>query len=80
MHEGEPSYKVWGRLQEITCPVLLVWGERDYFPVRHARQAAGEMPTARIEVLARTGHLSYLEDSSGFNSVVEAWLEAAYEK
>jgi pimeloyl-ACP methyl ester carboxylesterase len=80
MHEGEASYKVWGRFAEITCPVLMVWGEHDYFPVRFARQAAKEMNAAHIEVLPNTAHLSYLEDPAGFNQAFEAWLAAAYEK
>jgi len=80
VHEGEPEYKVWGRLEQISCPVLLVWGERDYFPLRYAQQAAREMPAAAISVLANTGHLSYLEDPHGFRQSVGAWLEETYEK
>jgi pimeloyl-ACP methyl ester carboxylesterase len=80
IHQAEPDYKVWGRLDEIACPTLLVWGEKDYFPVRFARQAESEMPAARLEVLARTGHLSYLEDPRAFNEVLGGWLRATYEK
>jgi pimeloyl-ACP methyl ester carboxylesterase len=80
IHEAEPGYKVWGRLDEITCPTLLVWGEQDYFPLRFARQATSEMPAARLEVLPRTGHLSYLEDPQTFNAVLGGWLQATYEK
>jgi pyruvate dehydrogenase E2 component (dihydrolipoamide acetyltransferase) len=79
-HYGEPDYKPWGRLDEISCPALLVWGERDYFPLRYARQAANEMPAARLDVLPNTAHLSYLEDPGAFNEVVGAWLQATYEK
>jgi len=75
INEADPGYKVWGRLNEIACPVLLVWGERDYFPLRYARQAEGEMPDARLEVLLNTGHLSYLEDPARFNQALAAWLE-----
>ncbi len=76
----EPGYKPWGRLHEVSCPALLIWGDHDYFPLRHARQAAAEMPAARLEVLAETGHLSYLEDSEKFNKVLGSWLQATYEK
>jgi pyruvate dehydrogenase E2 component (dihydrolipoamide acetyltransferase) len=77
---GESGYKPWGRLQEISCPALLVWGDHDYFPLSNARQAIGEMPAARLEVLAGTGHLSYLEDPTAFNEVLGSWLQATYEK
>lgn len=80
IHEADPGYRVWGRLDEIACPTLLVWGERDYFPLRHARHAAAEMPNARLEVLSRTGHLSYLENPDAFNMVLGRWLQATYEK
>ena len=80
IHEAEPGYKVWGRLHEISLPTLLVWGERDYFPLAYARQAADEMPAARLEVLPGTGHLSYLEDPEAFNEVLGGWIQATYEK
>jgi pimeloyl-ACP methyl ester carboxylesterase len=80
IHESEPGYKVWGRLHEISLPTLLVWGERDYFPLAYARQAADEMPAARLEVLPGTGHLSYLEDPEAFNGVLGRWIQATYEK
>jgi pimeloyl-ACP methyl ester carboxylesterase len=80
IREAEPGYKVWGRLNEISSPTLLVWGERDYFPVSYARQAALEMPAARLEVLAGAGHLSYLEDPKAFNEVLAGWMQATYEK
>ncbi len=80
IRESEPGYKVWGRLQEISSPTLLVWGEQDYFPVAYARQAALEMPAARLEVLPGTGHLSYLEDPQAFNEVLGGWIQATYEK
>ena len=79
-HYGEPDYKPWGRFDEISCPALLIWGERDYFPLRYARQAAGEMPAAKLAVVPNTGHLSYLENPGAFNEVVGHWLEATYEK
>jgi pimeloyl-ACP methyl ester carboxylesterase len=76
----EPDYKPWGRLQEISCPALLVWGDHDYFPLRFASQAASEMPSAKLEVLTGTGHLSYLEDPEAFNQLLGSWLQATYEK
>jgi pimeloyl-ACP methyl ester carboxylesterase len=80
IHEAEPGYKVWGRLQEISSPTLLVWGERDYFPLSYARQAVLEMPAARLEVLPNTGHLSYLEDPEAFNEALSGWIQTTYEK
>ena len=80
MHEGEPGYKVWGSLDQVSIPTLMVWGERDYFPLRFAEQAVREMPAATLHVLPDTGHLSYLEDAAGFNRALDEWLEETYEK
>jgi pimeloyl-ACP methyl ester carboxylesterase len=80
IHEAEPGYKVWGRLHEISSPTLLIWGERDYFPLSYARHAALEMPAAQLAVLPGTGHLSYLEDPQAFNEVLGGWIQATYEK
>ncbi len=38
------------------------------------------MPDAHLEVLPKTGHLSYLEDPEAFNDVLGGWLQATYEK
>ena len=80
IHEAEPAYRVWGRLEEISCPTLLIWGERDYFPLHFAKQAVAEMPAAELAVLVGSGHLSYLEDPRAFNEVFGGWLQATYEK
>lgn len=80
IHEAEPGYKVWGRMHEISSPTLLVWGESDYFPLAYARQAVLEMPAAHLEVVPRSGHLSYLEDPETFNEVLGGWIQATYEK
>ncbi|MCW2500102.1 MAG: putative hydrolase [Frankiales bacterium] len=48
-------------------PTLLVWGQRDpILPVQHARAAADALPGARLEVVARAGHLPHKTCPQGF--------------
>jgi pimeloyl-ACP methyl ester carboxylesterase len=48
-------------------PTLLIWGARDpILPVGHARAAADALPGARLEVVARAGHLPHRSDPPGF--------------
>lgn len=50
-----------------TIPTLLVWGQRDpVLPVEHARAAADALPGARLEVVARAGHLPHRSCPQGF--------------
>ncbi|MEE6166307.1 MULTISPECIES: alpha/beta fold hydrolase [unclassified Mycolicibacterium] len=46
-----------GRLASLTCPVLIVHGDRDSgVPVARARAAAAMIPNARLKVIAGAGH------------------------
>ncbi|WP_051471081.1 alpha/beta fold hydrolase [Patulibacter minatonensis] len=49
-------------LDRVTCPVLLVWGERDRMVTcRGSRHLLAALPDARYERLARVGHCPQLE-------------------
>ena len=46
------------KLQKITAPVLLLWGEEDaLIPVANAQNYLDALPDARLVTLPRTGHL-----------------------
>lgn len=56
-------------------PTLLVWGQRDpVLPVEHARTACDALPGARLEVVARAGHLPHRSSPRGFADVVLGFL------
>jgi pimeloyl-ACP methyl ester carboxylesterase len=47
-------------LQRLAVPTLMIWGDRDpVVPLEHAREAAVEIPQARLEVLS-AGHVPQL--------------------
>jgi 3-oxoadipate enol-lactonase len=62
-------------LPTITVPTLVLVGEDDKVtPVSMARTIAGGIPGAKMQTIARAGHLSPLENPKEFNHAVEAFL------
>ncbi|MBJ7459122.1 MAG: alpha/beta fold hydrolase [Thermoleophilaceae bacterium] len=54
---GQSAYEpMWERLHEITCPVLLITGERDVIYSRHADKMLGLLPDARKVVIPGAAH------------------------
>ncbi len=52
---------LWGRLGKLAMPVTLVVGERDEKFRAVAVRMAGELPHARVQVVAGAGHATHLE-------------------
>lgn len=69
------SYRIRGRLGEIACPTLIVWGSEDRMvPVRDADEFEREIPDARKVIFPDTGHVAMLERPARFNAVVDDFL------
>ena len=69
------SYRIRGRLGEVACPTLIVWGEEDRMvPVRDADEFERAIPNARKVIFSDTGHLAMLERPARFNAVVDEFL------
>jgi haloalkane dehalogenase len=59
------------RLSRITCPVLVVWGDRDpVFPKSHGEQIAGLVKQSRLEILPNCGHWSPLDAPEELGALV----------
>jgi 2-succinyl-6-hydroxy-2,4-cyclohexadiene-1-carboxylate synthase len=63
----------WGRLPDLRMPVLLVVGERDTKYVGIAREVAGAVPHARLEVIAGAGHACHLEQPEVTAHLLSSW-------
>jgi 4,5:9,10-diseco-3-hydroxy-5,9,17-trioxoandrosta-1(10),2-diene-4-oate hydrolase len=71
------DYPLRERLERISVPTLVVWGDRDQLvPLRDANVFEELIPDARKLVYADTGHVPMLERPGRFNRDVEAFLEA----
>jgi pimeloyl-ACP methyl ester carboxylesterase len=62
------AYDFRDRLEEITCPTLLVWGAKDMLvPVKDADEFERQIPDTRKVILDDTGHAPMLERPVPFN-------------
>lgn len=69
------TYDIRDRLEEITCPTLLVWGEKDLLvPVADAEEFERRIPDARKVSLEDTGHLPQIERAGRFNRELLSFL------
>lgn len=69
------SQTLRGRLPEIHCPTLVVWGDQDpVVPVRDAEVFASQIPGALKVVWQETGHVAMFERADEFNALLEGFL------
>jgi pimeloyl-ACP methyl ester carboxylesterase len=66
------------RLSALASPTLVVWGKNDpLLPVKDVEVVRRVLPSPRIEVLDRCGHLPHIEHPEAFSSLVLDFLETA---
>ncbi len=59
-------------LGRLTCPALVLWGDRDpYLPTRFGQAYARALPNAQLEIFAAAGHWPWVEDPSVVDRVVD---------
>ena len=62
-------------MDRISCPVLVIHGDRDRLvPVNFARAAVRRYPAWRLEVFEGVGHAPMMEASDRWLETVESWL------
>jgi 3-oxoadipate enol-lactonase len=67
----------WGvreRLSRISCPTLVVTGDRDYTPVAQKEAYVREMSNARLLVIEDSRHATPMDQPEQFNSSLLAFL------
>ena len=70
------THDVRSRLEEISCPVLCVWGNEDYFvPFELVEQTVKGIPHAKLEILEGIGHYPHIETPE-FNPLVDRFLSS----
>ena len=67
----------WGvreHLAAITCPTLVISGDRDYTPVAAKQAYVAELPNARLVVIERSRHATPMDQPDRFNAVLDDFL------
>jgi pimeloyl-ACP methyl ester carboxylesterase len=68
-------------LRQVRCPTLVLVGTEDGItPVDDARQMAGQIPGAELEVIPGAGHLSSFECPDAFNAALARFLSTRFEE
>jgi 4,5:9,10-diseco-3-hydroxy-5,9,17-trioxoandrosta-1(10),2-diene-4-oate hydrolase len=68
-------YTLVDRLGEITCPVLLIWGEYDYIhPVKAGRYMHEHLSDSTLIVVPGSGHEVMVDAPDAFNAIVLDFL------
>jgi len=69
------DYDYWERIPDISCPTLVVWGQKDrVVPVKDAHEYAGLIPGSRLTIFDDTGHVPMLERPAQFNALLDEFL------
>jgi 3-oxoadipate enol-lactonase len=70
------AFNVTCRLSEITCPTLVVAGDRDTtVPLRAKQFLAAHIPGARFELVADSGHATPIDQPDVFNGLVMGFVQ-----
>lgn len=65
------------RLNEVTAPVHLIWGEHDrVLPLHHAWSASSFLPYVWIDVLEEIGHVPQVEAPEATSAAIDQFLSA----
>jgi 3-oxoadipate enol-lactonase len=70
------GWTVADKLPEMTCPVLVVSGDRDYTPVSMKEAYVARLPDARLAVIPDAGHACTLDQPHEVNRVLETFLKS----
>lgn len=65
------------RLGALTTPTLVMGGTLDATGLERAREVAGSLPDARVEVIEDAGHAPHIERPEAFLRVVTGFLDSA---
>ncbi|HEX3040974.1 MAG TPA: alpha/beta hydrolase [Solirubrobacterales bacterium] len=72
------GYDTRERLPEIEIPTMVVWGLNDQIvPVEGALGYHRLIPSSRLEIFERTGHLPQLERPARFNPLLEQFIASS---
>jgi proline iminopeptidase len=73
---SSPAYDLLPKLRHLAVPSLVIHGEDDFVPLEVAVHIAEAIPGARLAVLPRCGHFSYLEAADAVMQHVSELFEA----
>ncbi len=70
------TYALRPELPQISCPILFIWGERDFCPPQWGKELCDLIPQARLEILPDAGHLAWLDSPQQVANLLCTFLAA----
>lgn len=70
------GWSVWERLGAITCPTLVISGDRDYTPVAHKQRYVQAMRNARLVVIEQSRHATPMDQPERFNTTLLDFIDS----
>ena len=68
-----------GRVNEITIPTLVFWGELDVlFDPSNAKHLDAALPNSKLQILPEAGHLAWADQPELFAEIIIDWVETAH--
>jgi 3-oxoadipate enol-lactonase len=68
------GWSVLDRLQDISCPTLIVGADQDYAPVGYKASYAARIPHAQLVTIADSRHFTPLDQPDRLNAALAAFL------
>ena len=70
---GKSGLAAWSRLEEISVPVTVAWGDLDLpFVVARSKELADWLPSSRFHVFEGMAHLPYLEHPTAVAELISS--------
>lgn len=70
------GWSVWEHLSNITCPTLVVSGDRDYTPVAHKQRYVQALRNARLVVIEESRHATPMDQPERFNTTLLDFIDS----
>jgi pimeloyl-ACP methyl ester carboxylesterase len=71
---NELTYALRDELRTLRCPVLLIWGDHDFFAPSWGEELCRYIPEAHLEVVADAGHFPWVDDPKRVATLLRDFL------
>ena len=69
-----PGFTIVPQLERLRMPTLVIHGRQDFIPAEAAARIARAIPGARLEILERSGHFSYIDAAEPMGALVRSFI------
>ena len=75
---NELTYALRDELRHLRRPVLIIWGDHDFFAPSWGDELCRYLPQARLEVVAEAGHFPWVDEPKHVAALLRTFLGAGW--